>query len=96
MITEYPKGFSHAVMRHIKIQRRIDMNYSPDAHSANQRYASMREFPAAMSALPASPVVAMAYVPFQTDITTYDEINALACGTLFPCLSKPFKGSGSR
>lgn len=72
------------------------MNYSPNAQRSNNRYASMRDFPAATPALPANPVVAMAYVPFQTDSATYDEFNALVCGTLFPCLSKPFKGSGSR
>ncbi|MBQ7595056.1 MAG: spore coat associated protein CotJA [Clostridia bacterium] len=47
-------------------------------------------------ALPKNPVVAMAYVPFQTDTATYDEVKALACGTLFPCLNKPFRGSGTR
>lgn len=72
------------------------MNYSPNAQSNNMHYASMRDFPAARSALPLNPVAAMAYVPFQTDSATYDEFNALACGTLFPCLNKPFKGSGSR
>ncbi len=49
-----------------------------------------------MSALPENPQVAMAYVPFQTDMTTYDEMTALKCGTLFPVLSKPFLGSGRR
>ena len=72
------------------------MNYSPNAQRISPRGASMRDFPAAMPSMPDAPVVAMAYVPFQTDTTVYDEINALACGTLFPCLSKPFKGSGSR
>ncbi len=72
------------------------MNYSPNAQYASPRQTSVREFPNAVSALPANPVAAMAYVPFQTDTATYDEINALACGTLFPCLNLPFKGSGSR
>lgn len=72
------------------------MNYSPNAQRVPPRYAAARDFPAAMTALPQSPVVGMAYVPFQTDTETYDDINALACGTLYPCLSKPFKGSGSR
>ena len=49
-----------------------------------------------MSALPENPQVAMLYVPFQTDLTTYDEMTALKCGTLFPVLNKPFLGSGSR
>lgn len=48
------------------------------------------------TALPDNPVVAMAYVPFQTDSTTYDEMTALKCGTLFPCLNKPFLGRGAR
>lgn len=48
------------------------------------------------SALPENPQVAMAYVPFQTDFTTFDEMTALKCGTLFPVLSKPFLGSGNR
>lgn len=47
-------------------------------------------------ALPENPVVAMAYVPFQTDITTYDETKALRTGTLFPVLDKPFIGRGAR
>ncbi len=72
------------------------MNYSPAAQHGNNGYASMRDYPSVMNPLPDDTVVAMAYVPFQTDITTFDEVNALACGTLFPCLSKPFKGSGSR
>ncbi|NLB37103.1 MAG: spore coat associated protein CotJA [Clostridiales bacterium] len=42
------------------------------------------------SALPANPVVAMAYVPFQTDTTIYDDMRALKAGTLFPVLDKPF------
>ena len=71
------------------------MNYSPNAQRTNPRYASVREFTAA-SALPANPVPAMAYVPMQTDTATYDEFNALVSGTLFSCLNKPFKGSGSR
>lgn len=47
-------------------------------------------------ALPEDPVVAMAYVPFQTDMTTYDEMKALRAGTLFPVLDKPFVGRGAR
>ncbi len=42
--------------------------------------------------LPANPVVAMSYVPMQTDTTMFDEMKALDCGTLFPVLSKPFAG----
>lgn len=46
------------------------------------------------SALPENPVVAMAYVPFQTDLNVYDENKALSVGTLFPVLDKPFTGRG--
>ena len=40
----------------------------------------------------ASPVVAMAYVPFQLDKTTYSPEVALCEGTLFKVLNKPFCG----
>lgn len=49
-----------------------------------------------LSALPKDPKVATAYVPFQTDFNTYDDAKALKAGTLFPCLDKPFLGSGTR
>ena len=48
------------------------------------------------SALPEHPKLAMAYVPFQTDLNVYDEMKALKCGTLFLCLDKPFHGCGAR
>lgn len=48
------------------------------------------------TALPENPVVAMAYVPFQTDSSTYDDMKALQAGTLFPVLNKPFYGRGMR
>lgn len=44
------------------------------------------------TALPANPVVAMAYVPFQLDKTTYSPEIALCEGTLFKVLNKPFCG----
>ncbi len=47
-------------------------------------------------ALPKNPQLAMAYVPFQTEFITYDEMKALKEGTLFPCLDKPFHGCGKR
>lgn len=71
------------------------MNYSP-APQRTPGYKMQRDFSVAVSPLPANPVVAMAYVPMQTDTTTYDEMQALACGTLYPCLFKPFLGSGAR
>ena len=49
-----------------------------------------------VSPLPEQPVVAMAYVPMQTDTSMYDENKALAEGTLFPVLNKPFAGAGDR
>ena len=42
--------------------------------------------------LPQEPVVTMAYVPFQLDKTAYEPEMALAEGTLFPALNKPFCG----
>lgn len=44
------------------------------------------------SKLPENPVVAMAYVPFQTNTERYDAEKALCNGTLFPTLNKPFLG----
>ena len=49
-----------------------------------------------LSSLPNCYSVAMAYIPFQTDTEMYDELKALCAGTLFPCLDKPFLGSGCR
>ncbi len=43
-----------------------------------------------LSALPADTVTTMAYVPFQTDKTTFDDETALCRGTLFQDLYKPF------
>lgn len=43
--------------------------------------------------LPANPVPAMAYVPFQQwSSTLHSAERALASGTLFPVLDKPFCG----
>ena len=44
------------------------------------------------TALPENPVVAMAYVPFQLDKTSYSPEVALCEGTLFCVLNKPFCG----
>ncbi len=45
----------------------------------------------ALSAMPKDTTVTMAYVPFQTDLSLYeDPADALNAGTLFKCLSKPF------
>lgn len=45
-----------------------------------------------MPHLPCDTVVAMAYVPFQTDLVTYTSEEALCNGTLFPILDKKFYG----
>lgn len=45
-----------------------------------------------VSALPENPVATMAYVPFQTELVTYDCAEALRNGTLFPELDKRFFG----
>ncbi len=45
---------------------------------------------APLSALPSDTVTTMAYVPFQTDKTTFDDDTALCKGTLFKDLYKPF------
>ena len=45
-----------------------------------------------MPKLPECPVVAMAYVPFQTDLITYTSSEGFSNGTLFPELDKKFYG----
>ena len=45
---------------------------------------------APLSSLPADTVTTMAYVPFQTDKTTFEPDIALCKGTLFTDLYKPF------
>ena len=74
------------------------MNYTPASQIRMNTQTAMNTArdDIMISALPKNPAVAMSYVPFQTDTATYDEVKALAYGTLFPCLNKPFKGSGSR
>ncbi len=42
--------------------------------------------------LPNDVVVAMAYVPFQTELVTYTSSEGLNNGTLFPELDKKFYG----
>ena len=83
------------VRRSNKLKENFDMNYSPGAQRTVQKQPSC-DLSTAITPLPENPVVAMAYVPFQTDSTTFDEMQALACGTLFPSLNKPFLGSGAR
>ena len=46
--------------------------------------------------LPAMPVVAMAYVPFQQFNLTYAPEKGLDLGTIFPELDKPFLGGARR
>lgn len=47
-----------------------------------------------ISPLPANPVVAMAYVPYQNPVTIYSANQGIEVGTMFPCLNKPFCGRG--
>lgn len=49
-----------------------------------------------ISVFPKHVSVAMAYIPFQTNTETYEDIKALERGTLFPVLDKPFYGGGNR
>ena len=49
-----------------------------------------------MTALPDVISATMAYVPMQMDTTAFDEDKALAEGTLYPVLNKPFAGMGDR
>ncbi|MCR5121313.1 MAG: spore coat associated protein CotJA [Ruminococcus sp.] len=48
--------------------------------------------PKTQGIFPAETPVGMAYVPFQFWEKTYDEPTALARGTIFPSLDKPFIG----
>lgn len=77
------------------------MNNHPYERSAKAPMGFARSTPVTVqsgfaTALPDDPVPTMAYVPFQTDTTTYDEMKALKAGTLFPVLDKPFRGRGMR
>jgi hypothetical protein len=45
-----------------------------------------------IGSMPEMPVLAMAYVPFQEINAVYEPEQALAAGTLFPGLDKPFLG----
>lgn len=45
-----------------------------------------------ISPLPSNPVEAMAYIPYQDAISTYNPERGLCSGTMFPCLDKPFCG----
>ncbi len=45
-----------------------------------------------MDHLPTNTVLAIAYVPFQTELMTYTSKEALNNGTLFPELDKKFYG----
>lgn len=56
---------------------------------ANQQYGIR-------TPLPADPVVAMAYVPFQQPGKMYCPEQGIVNGTLFPVLNKPFCGCKER
>ena len=66
-----------------------------DIAEASARIAAVQngaQRPCVVSALPENAVPAMAFVPFQLDRTAYSPEKALAAGTLFNVLDKPFKG----
>lgn len=48
--------------------------------------------PFPLSSFPADYAVAMAYISYQQNADSYDADKALARGTLFPVLDKPFLG----
>jgi hypothetical protein len=50
------------------------------------------ECPMPTGAFPKETPLAMAYVPFQSWENPYDSATALARGTIFPALDKPFIG----
>ncbi len=66
-----------------------DYGYRYPQHRQNIKHEIC---PCSITPLPSDPVVAMLYVPMQTDTAMFDEMKALECGTLFPVLSKPFAG----
>ena len=70
------------------------LNYQQCCNKCNSKYYNManEKFACKRTALPECPVVAMAYVPFQTDTRVYDDCKALMAGTLFPVLDLPFTG----
>lgn len=58
-------------------------------------YNNMRMNDGSYSAFERMPI-AMAYVPWQRFVRTYDLCQALQIGTIFPELNKPFTGKGGR
>lgn len=77
------------------------MNYNNDNSRgrglSNQTYNQGKKneyFSLTLSPLPDNATVTMAYVPFQTDASVYDDVKALEEGTLFPVLNKPFLAAG--
>lgn len=49
-----------------------------------------------MRPIPDDPAIAMAYIPWQKLQDVYEPEAALAFGTLFPELNKPFTAGGKR
>lgn len=56
-----------------------------------QREKDIKDSFEELSSLPADTAVTMAYVPFQTDKSMYDDEHALKYGTLYKNLDKQFK-----
>lgn len=61
-------------------------------HSNNLSVWRTERPSATMSRFPDETPPAMAYVPFQQEMSTYSPEEALCVGTLFPVLDKPFTG----
>ena len=62
----------------------------------NNSIFEMNEKEYGITALPEDPVVAMAYVPYQTqeDLEIFSAEQGICVGTMFPELNKPFKPCG--
>lgn len=71
----------------------MDNNYKFNmADTVSRLSSSSCKFNCITTELPQDTVVAMAYVPFQLDKTSYSPEVALREGTLFTALNKPFCG----
>lgn len=70
------------------------MNDKRSCNSSAFKQGICDRFDSYISPLPLNAAVAMAYVPFQTDVSVYDDMKALEDGTVFPVLNKPFVGQG--
>lgn len=75
----------------------IDMNdYAVYRNQQNRQIQRRTSCADSISPLPSDYAVAMLYVPMQTDLSMFEEMKALECGTLFCVLNKPFAGKCCR